>query len=338
MSEITLASSILIPQVLHYDQDEYVLVISDLGPLNTLSTVLAGLSTAVDPDLAGSQPLKFNRLGSRLGQFMGDLHSPDKVTLDRASSPSDVAAKRAVELEWAVKPIEGHLRTFHIQNATELYTRVIEDFQRTDSIDEQSFALGDLTPGAILLGNLSDEPTPLGVIDWEFSGRGRGIHGDIAQLLAQVHLHLIAHGPKEAPATSLIKAFLDGITSSYRTQRQKADKTWTPPIPLGRGPPLPPPATGALTRTIRSSFILHGREMINAAVDLDWPCECCDEGSQKEKEKCTLIRKMVDRGVWYLCTAGANEADFIRTDNWERSVLREENRVLIDMMWSDDDL
>ena len=311
-------------------------MISDLGPLSTLASVLAGLATTVGSGLIDSQRLNFHRIGSRLGQFLGDLHAPYRVILDVDTSPSDIAAKRDVELEWAVKPIERHLQQFDILDAEELYNRVIEDFQPTDGAEEQSFALGDLTPGAILLGDLYEESTPLGVIDWEFSGRGRGMHGDMAQLLAQVHLHLIAHGHNRA-VTSAIKAFLDGITTSYRTQRRKADTTWTSLVPfdLDHHPSKPPPvkeaAAAVAIRTLRSAFILHGREMINGAFDLDWHCECCRAGS--EKEKCPLIRTMVDKGVWYLRKASASDVDFVEEDNWN-SVSAEKNRVLINMLWS----
>lgn len=304
-------------------------MISDLGPLNTLATVLAGLAAAVDPGLTNYRCSNFYRVGSRLGQFLGDLHAPHRVISDRDTSPSDVIAKRDVELEWAVKPIKRHLEKFDILDAKELYNRVVEDFKHADGAEEQSFVLGDLTPGAILLGNMSEVPTPLGVIDWEFSGRGRGMHGDMAQLLAQVHLHLIANARNRA-VTSVITAFIDGITTSYRTQRREADTIWASLIPLDHSSSTPPMMGAAVTRMLRSSFILHGREMIDGAFDLDWHCECCD--ARGEKEKCALINTMVDRGVWYLRKATASDVEFVRQDNW-KSVSAEENRVLINMLW-----
>ena len=323
------------------------LVISDLGPLNTLTSVLAGLATAVASGLIDSLRLNFHRVGSRLGQFLGDLHAPHRVIFDREPNPSDVAAKRNVELEWAVKPIERHLQKCDIPDAKELYDRIVEDFQPTDSsAEEPSFVLGDLTPGAILLDDLSDseESTRLGVIDWEFSGRGRGMHGDMAQLLAQVHLHLIAAKEHSRQgATSAIEAFIDGITTAYRTQRRETDPTWgTSQISLDdHHSSTPPPVQGtqavaatAATRMLRSAFILHGREMINGAFDLDWHCEycCCCRAEPENKEKCALIKTMVDRGVWYLRTATASDVEFVQPDNW-KTVGEEEGRVLINMLW-----
>ena len=322
------------------------LVISDLGPLYTLTSVLAGLATVVDTELSDSLRLKFYRVGSRLGQFLGDLHAPHRVIFDREPNPSDVAAKRNVELEWAVKPIERHLQKFDIPDVKELYDRAIEDFQPTDSnAEEQSFVLGDLTPGAILLNELSDleEPTRLGVIDWEFSGRGRGMHGDMAQLLAQVHLHLIAaQEHNRQAATSAVEAFIDGITTAYRTQRREIDPTWgVSLIPFDdHHPSTPPPvkrtpavAATAASCMLRSAFILHGREMINGAFDLDWHCECsCSHAGPEDKEKCVLVKTMADRGVWYLRRATASDVDFVQQDNW-KSVAEEEGRVLINMLW-----
>lgn len=306
-------------------------MISDLGPLITLTSVLAGLATAVSSEFTDSLRPNFCRIGSRLGQFLGDLHTPHSVILDTDLSPSTITAKRAVELEWAVKPIEHHLRKFGISDAKELYDRVIEDFQRTDSAEEQSFVLGDLTPGAILLGELSEEPTPLGVIDWEFSGRGRGMHGDMAQLLAQVHLHLIAHGHNQT-VSSAIAALIDGITTAYRTQRRETDPTWTSLIPFDQNPStLPAKEAAAATRMLRSAFILHGREMINGAFDLDWHCECCGS-ARPEKEKCAIVKTMLDKGVWYLRKATASDVKFVREDNW-KNVAAEENRVLSNMLW-----
>lgn len=73
--------------------------------------------------------------------------------------------------------------------------------------------------------------------------------------------------------------------------------------------------------------------MINGAFDLEWHyyCECCGEGA--EKEKCAVVKTMVDRGVWYLRKATASDDDFVRRDNW-MSVCAEENRVLINMLWA----
>lgn len=320
------------------------LVISDLGPLNTLTSVLAGLASAVGPELTDSLRQNLYRIGSRLGQFLGDLHAPHRVIFDRDPSPSDVAAKRNVEFEWAVKPIERHLSKFDVPDAKELYERVVEDFQPIDSAGEQSFVLGDLTPGAILLGDLSEELTPLGVIDWEFSGQGRGMHGDMAQLLAQVHLHLIAHAHNKQAASSAIEALIHGITTAYRMQRRETDPAWGASlIPLvdhnSPTPPLKVAAAAAETRMLRSAFILHGREMINGALDLDWHCDCShcyaetetETGTEKEREKCALVKIMVDKGVWYLRRATASEVDFVRQDNWNSAVVEEKGRVLSNM-------
>lgn len=317
------------------------LVISDLGPLKTLTSVLAGLATDVGPKRINSLCRNFQLVGARLGQFLGELHAPHKVIFDSDSSPSDIDAKRNVEFEWAVKPVERHLSQFDISDGKELYERIDEDFQPTDNAAELSFVLGDLTPGAILLGDLfSKGQTPLGVIDWEFSGRGRGMHGDMAQLLAQVHLHLIAYLQSNLAASSAIEALIDGITTAYRMQRRETDPAWGASlIPLvdrnSPAPPLKAAATTAQTRMLRSAFILHGREMINGALDLDWDCDCnhCNAGSEKEKEKCLLIKSMVDQGVWYLRTATASDVDFVREKNWMSTVMKEKGRILINMLW-----
>jgi hypothetical protein len=50
-------------------------------------------------------------------------------------------------------------------------------------------------------------------------------------------------------------------------------------------------------QVLRSALILHGREMINNAVEQEWQ-------DSPHKERSVLIREMVQKGTWYLEMAG----------------------------------
>jgi hypothetical protein len=82
-------------------------------------------------------------------------------------------------------------------------------------------------------------------------------------------------------------------------------------------------------KAIRTAFIVHGRKMINNAVERDWHCECCKD-SGKVKRNCKLVVKMVNRGVWYLRRAASDLANFAQDANWSE-VMKEEERVILGM-------
>jgi hypothetical protein len=61
----------------------------------------------------------------------------------------------------------------------------------------------------------------------------------------------------------------------------------------------------------RSALILHGREMINNAVQREWP-------SSAQKECSVLIQEMVRKGAWYIERAGDNVKEMLDTMNVEQ--------------------
>lgn len=67
---------------------------------------------------------------------------------------------------------------------------------------------------------------------------------------------------------------------------------------------------------------MHGREIVNNAVDLDWDCHFCRGGeanvdgtvegeTNATVKECALVRKMVERGVWYLRRAKGDFEAFV---------------------------
>jgi hypothetical protein len=67
--------------------------------------------------------------------------------------------------------------------------------------------------------------------------------------------------------------------------------------------------------------------MINNAVERDWKCRCC-KNSPKSKTDCKLIRKMVDRGVWYVEMAANSPMEFAEDANW-KEVQKEDGKVML---------
>jgi aminoglycoside phosphotransferase (APT) family kinase protein len=80
--------------------------------------------------------------------------------------------------------IEDYLTQFYIPGVHTLFSRVLVDYQRDRLSMERCFTLGDFAPGAVLLAVSGDGDQPIGVIDWEFSGVGRGPDEDMSQFLA----------------------------------------------------------------------------------------------------------------------------------------------------------
>lgn len=78
--------------------------------------------------------------------------------------------------------------------------------------------------------------------------------------------------------------------------------------------------------------------MINNAIWKDWPCRCCSSTGSKsieEKQKCALLKGMVERGAWYLVRAGDDAAAFVEEESW-RAIWKEE-KVLRGLVWKSDE-
>jgi hypothetical protein len=79
--------------------------------------------------------------------------------------------------------------------------------------------------------------------------------------------------------------------------------------------------------TIWLAFIVHGRKMVNNAIEQDWACECCND-IEKVKRDCKLVAKLVDQGVWYLRRAAVDLREFTK-DNNLTEVAKEEGKVIL---------
>ena len=230
-----------------------------------------------------------------------------------------------VVYEAAVAPIEGYLRQLDIPDASELYRRIELDFLRESSSEEQAFVVGDLWPGGVLLGNSDGPDKVIGVIDFEFSGLGRGLNGDMAQLFAHLHLHLLS-SLEGSPTHVATKALIASIGSTYRRECRTLGSLWAlPALEVGESPLSVVSSSSACAHVLRSAFLLHGREMISNAIEREWISDADQNGKQ------ALRAKMVNKGVWYLRTAGDNEAEFVGRSNWKQ-VCAEKDEVVIGLL------
>jgi hypothetical protein len=83
-------------------------------------------------------------------------------------------------------------------------------------------------------------------------------------------------------------------------------------------------------------MIAHGAEIIRWTFSLRWKCghANCFEGEALEESKsdCELMQRMVRRGLWYICCAGADVLEFSQPRNWARlQAAREEGFWLLDL-------
>jgi hypothetical protein len=224
-------------------------------------------------------------------------------------------------LQAAVMPVKDYLERCEIPFAQGLYDRVVSDYQRTNVPAENCFALGDFTPSAVLIATSGQQP--LGIIDWEFSGVGRGPNGDMAQLLACLHLLLMAASPNYQQY-SAVESLIQGICSSYRRHSSQ----WFEQLHLRKATAPnadePEPHTSSEAEHLqifRSALILHGREMVNNAIDRQWP-------SSSQKESSALVQKMVRKGVWYMERAGDDLKGMLDAANLEE-LLMEDGRIML---------
>lgn len=147
LSNLGRPSSVIVPELLYHSIEEHVLVLKDLGHLLTLYQYFSAI-----PDVEISAPMPSQeasqRLGSRIGEFFGRLHSPGSRDLARTAVSGDLAnpLSKDLTLQAAVSTIDEYLTRFDIPNAKILFSRVLADYQRVNTPAEQCFVLGDLTP------------------------------------------------------------------------------------------------------------------------------------------------------------------------------------------------
>jgi hypothetical protein len=298
--------------VLYHDAHDHVLVFEDLGPLVSLHNYLAAYQCEEPAYSVREQDVCY-RLGSRIGEFFAELHNPQSLKEIRSGGFVDSSyITRDMVLQHAVLPVKKYLLEHKIPDAQMLYSRVLDDFSRADLPDELSFVLGDFTPSAVLLEAHGTGNQRVAVIDWEFAGQGRGPHGDMAQCLATLHI-LLSSAPANSASFNAIEACMRGICSAYC---QKTS-TWLGQTTSNAGTV----SKNLRLRLLRSAFIMHGREIINNAVEREWP-------------RSLSVESMVRMGAWYLERAGGDVEAMVSHANWNE-LLKEDHRIITSLFGVD---
>lgn len=316
-------SCVAVPKLLLHNEQEHVLVLSDLGRLPNLSDMFGALGGHVPQaslvpisvtEATSQKPLScYTVIGERLGSFFARLHSSAWVAqiLDSPNRGQNFLVNPEIKHvihQFSIKPIRARLDSFpDILDATRakvLYGRIEDDFLRQTPDDELVLALGDCWTGAVLVG--MDENSPIvGVIDWEFACLGRGVNGDISQLLGHLHLYkIVAEWRQDEVLLQRIKTLINSIADTYRAHSIQEGSKWIPP-PAAR-------LNNFQATVTRSAFLAHGSEMISSAFWKVWVCDdkACGEPHPTETTKCRLVQHMVKMAVWYLDRAGADEKEF----------------------------
>jgi hypothetical protein len=342
----------MVPVLLHHDLEEHVLIISDLGSLPDLSECFGNLCTISlihkSSDNPPASPAPRNRLiapaegsviGEKVGMFFAGLHQPENVDMIRAPPYNDAHflshdGMLDTILNSAIKPVKEQLGLFpHLFSEHQIssgYQRIEDNFTRKTENDEKVIALGDCWTGALLVA-LENEPdaAQVGIIDWEFASIGRGVNGDVAQLLAHLHLlQIAAVWRRETGSQVAIDTILQSLTAAYRRRSQALGAPW-----LAQSASLAPDPYSLTTRVMRSAFLAHGAEMVNNAFWKEWACdsELCGGHESRGKEHCKLVERMVDKGWWYLSHAKDDEVQFVDTQNWD--AIRHDESIILPLFY-----
>jgi len=70
----------------------------------------------------------------------------------------------------------------------------------------------------------------------------------------------------------------------------------------------------------RSALILHGREMINNAIEREWA----------GKDSTILVKEMVEKGAWYIERARDDVRGMLEAANWDE-LLMEDDRIMLNL-------
>ncbi|KAL9628360.1 MAG: hypothetical protein Q9164_007305, partial [Protoblastenia rupestris] len=179
------------------------------------------------PIVPSISPAEGLMIGRKLGSFFAGLHQRTNVEMIQKEPYHDPHFLKHdgmldVVLEAVIKPVKQQLNLFpdlfpH-DAVSMVYQRVEDKFTRTTDDDESVIALGDCRTCALLIGLGDSTGAPeVAVVDWEFACIGKGVNGDLAQLLAHLHLFEIAAAWQEkADSGATINAIMKRLTTEYR--------------------------------------------------------------------------------------------------------------------------
>jgi hypothetical protein len=299
-----------------------VLVLEDLGPLLTLYQYFAAVPGEKACLSEGGQDAN-QILGSRLGEFFAEVHSPStwQLVSTATSGSLENPVTKDLILQAAVMTIQEYLTQFKVPNAQMLFQRVLADYQRVSMPEERSFILGDFTPGAVLLAASGHGTQSMGVIDWEFSSEGRGPNGDMSQFLAIIHLLLMA-SLSGSQRHNALTTFIQGVCSAYsKHSSRRLEQNDLLMFSKPEAAQTEPRAGSRKLEILRSALILHGREMINNAVEQEWK-------DSLGKERSVLVQEMVQKGAWYIERARNSVEEMLDPTN-VKELIQGDDRIML---------
>ncbi|KAF8633269.1 hypothetical protein AX17_004444 [Amanita inopinata Kibby_2008] len=264
-----------IPEPFWLDEHEHILAMRDLGKeLVTVDDWLCPL-LGLPPN---SQTC--TSVGDRLGEALAIIHTDEllqnNVKWEAFVNP-DISDIIASEVVGKIKDtLIKHLSeadasgTKEAEKTAAIISEIIQkEYQSTEAVKMKMFSSGDLWIGSILLGPGADPE--IGVIDWEFAGAGRPLQ-DVGQLSAWLHLFAQASASASSDTTMDPAATRQKIesTSPWITA-QSLFSTYAHRL---RGStqfswiinPRSQSEERQRMRVIRSTWILHGRELISDAT------------------------------------------------------------------------
>ncbi|KAK2594724.1 hypothetical protein QQS21_007574 [Conoideocrella luteorostrata] len=294
-SELGLSSS---------DEEASVLVLADLGSLVNIVEFLTFHATNKENSITNDER---DEIAAVVGHAFGIIHSPSTKSIIHATPTC--AAKlthsytEGVLYQTGIEPIKSRLGSH--PDAALLYDRVLGEFKAPKYKYPKCLAMGDFTPGSILMDAPSSTAShsPI-IVDWEFARvNGHGINGDIACFLASMRCELLL--AQQAGSTSVYEALL-GFTAAFCAAYRQTSEL----ICRKQG-------SDVNMQLLRATFLVHGREMINRAYDT--------------YESSSCVKEMVELGTWYIERAGDSVEDFYDAANWEK--LQEERDLLIQSLF-----
>lgn len=381
--EVNKLMMVEIPKLLYYDHGHHVLVLEDLGRLPSLSDVFSlfggwvgetqpssGISCAQlfaevhsNNEMAVNMVRRFTSFGAALGAFFSKLHN-NKSAQDLLEQYSSIfeneELKKSIQ-QYAIKPVAGLLKQFpqFLSNENEadiLVNWALLEAQRSIPKEEVSFILGDCWSGSVLLNaastvnNVWESKEDIAVIDWEFSGFGKGPHGDMAQLLAHLEmLRLSSAQVGVSGAFDMARQCLNAITNSLITEyaaantfNEQSTNNAQPSskhsvaiqyMPTAHQRPSPSDVQAMM---MRASFLAHGIERINCAFWKQWHCfsaNCGHKSGTVLPHECVLVQKIVQSGLWFLRHACEDVVAFCSEDNWCAITAHEQQRASAGERW-----
>ncbi|ORX97306.1 hypothetical protein K493DRAFT_329473 [Basidiobolus meristosporus CBS 931.73] len=285
-------------------QEASVLILADLGELVNIVEFLKFHASEGNKNVTSAQ---LKKIATTIGQAFGIIHSPSTASiihsLPKSAARLTHSYTKAVEYQTGVEPIRQRLEPR--SDAEHLYKRVLDEFHNVKYNYPECLALGDFSPGSVLM----DAPTPNSdltpiIVDWEFARlNGQGVNADIAGFLASMRCELIlleANGSK-AEYDALL-SFTDTFCAAYRETSNLSCQKRSDNVHM---------------QLLRSTFIIHGREMLNRAYDTYDSSPCSKD--------------MVDLGSWYIEHACDDVEQFLDDANWEN--LKQEPGLMIQSLF-----